>query len=390
MSKYTTELRFICETNAGLVESEGYNSINEILERCRENIFNFDFPIFDETYRPVLEKKILKHYYTREIATETVGLWKHYLDMRLNEIMPYYNKLYKAELLEFNPFYDVDLTTDHLRHGGEQGNETGKIENETSNTSKTDTENIKDTDTTDKKVTSGTVTLDRDTTDTYESEGTREDTGTIQDSGTNSNTRTDNTTATSRDSGSDTSQNSKVDKNDKWDIYSDTPQGSLSNITLNDGAYLTNARHIIEDGSGSTNNTTTNYGKVNTTTNTGTVQDSGSDSNTRTLNTKTETNDSASATGTDDSTTTTNETINVTGTIDTTETGTASTTASGTNNTDTTKTHTINTTEDYLQHVKGKTAGASYSKLLMEYRDTFINIDMLVINELSDLFFGLW
>ena len=84
MSKYTTEVRFICENNAGLVDSEGYNSINQILNDCVDKVFNFDFPIFDENYRKVLEIKILKHYYTREIATETVGLWKHFLDMRLN------------------------------------------------------------------------------------------------------------------------------------------------------------------------------------------------------------------------------------------------------------------------------------------------------------------
>ena len=48
------------------------------------------------------------------------------------------------------------------------------------------------------------------------------------------------------------------------------------------------------------------------------------------------------------------------------------------------------TTEEYLEHVKGKTPGASYSKLLQEYRETFLNIDMMIIDDLSDLFFGLW
>ena len=50
----------------------------------------------------------------------------------------------------------------------------------------------------------------------------------------------------------------------------------------------------------------------------------------------------------------------------------------------------VNTTEEYLEHVKGKTPGASYSKLLSEYRETFLNIDMMIIDDLSDLFFGLW
>ena len=113
MSKYTTQVRFICETAAGLSESEGQTSVKQIIAAAIPSVFDFDFPIFDESYRNVLETKILKHYYTREIGLETVGLWKLKLDTKLNEIMPFYNQLYKSELIEFNPMYDVDLTRDH-------------------------------------------------------------------------------------------------------------------------------------------------------------------------------------------------------------------------------------------------------------------------------------
>ena len=41
-------------------------------------------------------------------------------------------------------------------------------------------------------------------------------------------------------------------------------------------------------------------------------------------------------------------------------------------------------------HVIGKTGGTSYSRLLAEYRETFLNIDMLIIEDLSDLFMQLW
>ena len=109
MSKYTTEVRFICEQASGLTESKGYNDINSIIDLAIPKVFNFDFPIFDENYRSVLERKILKHFYTREICEETVGLWKLRLDTRLNEIMPYYNKLYNSELLDFNPLYSDNL-----------------------------------------------------------------------------------------------------------------------------------------------------------------------------------------------------------------------------------------------------------------------------------------
>lgn len=110
MSKYTTEVRFICETASGLGESKGFTDVDTIITNAIPKIFNFSFPIFDEKYRDILEKKILKHFYTREICDETVGLWKLRLDTKLNEIMPYYNKLYKSEMLEFNPLYTANLT----------------------------------------------------------------------------------------------------------------------------------------------------------------------------------------------------------------------------------------------------------------------------------------
>lgn len=122
MSKYTTEVRFICENSAGLRESEGADNVDSVLDSCWNKVFNFDFPIFDENYRQVLCRKILKHYYTREIAHETVGRWKLALNQKMNEIMPYYNQLYKSELYEFNPFYDVDVTRSRKGSGTRDSN----------------------------------------------------------------------------------------------------------------------------------------------------------------------------------------------------------------------------------------------------------------------------
>lgn len=121
MSTYTTEVRYICEVNAGYKESQGFSKVNEILKKSAPLVFDFDFPIFDEAYRLPLEIKILRHFYTREICAETVGLWKLWLEATMNEIMPYYNQLYKSELLEFNPLYDVDITTTHKGAGTNKG-----------------------------------------------------------------------------------------------------------------------------------------------------------------------------------------------------------------------------------------------------------------------------
>lgn len=120
MSKYTTEVRFLCETLFGLKESVGATSIDTILDSVHSKIFDFEYPIFDTNYKKRLETKILKHYYTREISEETVGLWKLRLNAKLNEIMPYYNQLYESELIKIEPIVNYD----HTKQGNNRGDST--------------------------------------------------------------------------------------------------------------------------------------------------------------------------------------------------------------------------------------------------------------------------
>lgn len=253
MSKYTTEVRFICENSAGLSESEGADNVDSILDKCWNKVFNFDFPIFDEKYRQVLCRKILKHYYTREIAHETVGKWKLALNAKLNEIMPYYNQLYKSELLEFNPFYDVDLTRSREGSG---------TSNRTSNNTETNTG-------VSKNVSSGSGTSNTDT----------------------------------------------------LNRFSDTPQNSMDTQGIADSVPLTTVTKVNED------NTTTNES---------------TDTLTR--------NDSKTGNGTEN----------------------------------------INNTDKYIETVKGKQGTENYSSLLKKFRETFLNIDMMIIEDCSDCFFTLW
>lgn len=130
MSSYTTEVRFICESLYRLEHSTGYNDIEKILKAVHKKIFDFDYPIFDEKYRSVLEIMILRHFYTREIGFETVGLWKLKLADKMITIMPYYNKWYASDLLEFNPLWDTDFT----RKGNI--NDTNKSKNDSTSTDK--------------------------------------------------------------------------------------------------------------------------------------------------------------------------------------------------------------------------------------------------------------
>lgn len=138
MSLYTTEVRFICEQKAGLSESVGFNDIDVVLDATWDKIFS-KFPIFDESYRKPLCIKILSHYYTREICSESVGLWMFWLNTKMKEIMPYYNQLYKSEKYILDPFNNIDITT---IVSGENTSES----NSKSNDNSTDTINRKTTD----------------------------------------------------------------------------------------------------------------------------------------------------------------------------------------------------------------------------------------------------
>lgn len=327
MSKYTTEVRFICEEAAGLTSSVGYLGVNDVINTALPKVFNFEFPIFDEAYRPILEKKILKHYYTREIGLETVGLWKLFLDTKLNEIMPYYNQLYKSELISFNPMYDVDLTRDHQLKRSEDIKETGSQESDTNRNGTLDTTANKTGTTHDTSLTTDHGTANQDISNQKTVHGTNGDT-------------TDVTTTVSH-----------IDK------FSDTPQGALDG--LKNDTYMSEAR-IVDD---------TNASKTIV---------SGSDdiNENNTGNTTTETD--ATSDTTSDGRTSQNETVNTTNTDKENRVATQNTNKN------------LNSIDDYIEHVTGKTSGVSYSKLLNEFRETFLNIDMLIINDLSDLFMNLW
>lgn len=299
MSKYTTEVRYICETLAGLSESVGYADIEQVIKNCLPKVFDFNFPIFDESYRSVLETKILRHYYTREIGLETAGLWKLKLNTKLNEIMPYYNKLYKSELIKFNPLYDVDLT----RERKIEGKGTKDTENSENRSGNNNTETTQNND------------------------------STVKETGSNNGTTTGTANGT---------QNQNTNGNGT-NMYSDTPQGAITDLQA--GRYLTNAT-------------------IDSATNTFT----GATSDTTTQTTEN----------------TNNSTVDSSGSVDSTTESDFNSKIDGFSNT------TLSNTEDYLERVIGSNGGESFSKRLNDYRATFINIDMMVINELEDLFFGLW
>lgn len=101
MSKYTISFY---DLDKELNGTDYLTSIDDRLDKLRPHIFDFAYTKLDDTTKKRLEIAILKHYYLREFAFESVGIMKLKLNDRLNLIMPRYERLYAYQDEEIKPF----------------------------------------------------------------------------------------------------------------------------------------------------------------------------------------------------------------------------------------------------------------------------------------------
>lgn len=127
MSKYTTQLRWICETYA-----PNSSKVKDIIAESRPKIFDFEYPIPEE-HKTRFETNFIRHYYMREIGCETVALWKLMLEDSLNLIMPYYSKLYTA-VDEIKPYNDIDMAETYNEKENVTENQTENFESNSNET----------------------------------------------------------------------------------------------------------------------------------------------------------------------------------------------------------------------------------------------------------------
>lgn len=338
MARYTTQVRTICETVAGLSDSVGYTDVETVLNDSWEKIFTA-FPIYDEAHRADLCKKILRHYYMDEIAFETYGLWQLAINTKLVEIMPQYNSLYKASAEIINPLYNKILSR--------QYDGTSKGTNKD-----TRTDNLTDTASATTTATGTDMRIDNLTDTNGGSVVTKSD-----------SKRTDALKAVTDNTSTSTTTSSASNRSSNDSFTSDTPQGSLSDVKA--GKYMTNASIGTSTGSTSGNDKNVTTAK-NTVNNTGTVSNTGTD------------------------TVTDNHTLTKTGTVknDSTNSTTSDSTLS--------KTGTVvndgidSRTDAHTETVTGYEGSATYAELLKKYSDAIINIDMMIINDLSTMFMQIW
>lgn len=122
-----TILESIVNPDVDLNEPAPEVKIKDLAKAGRSTIFNFDYPLTSNITKEKFETMILNHFLQRRIGFETVTAFRIQLDVKLNEIMPLYNKMFDA-LENWEIFKDGEVTT---RTGTD--NRTSQSTNNTSN-----------------------------------------------------------------------------------------------------------------------------------------------------------------------------------------------------------------------------------------------------------------
>lgn len=291
MSRFTTELRYPIEQfqhDAHMREREYSYGIYQLIGLD-------EYPIFDETYRDVLNRKIIEHYYFREIGVETLARFRWYMRTRMAEIMPKYNRVYQS----------LDMIKDPITNRNLSWREVWEL------------------------AETGGTTTDRDGGTTYG----RRDVVNAEDE--TDYGRTEHRANGGKDTQLAGTTGEKV-------IHSDTPMNEISTQAVENGNYATDVTYTTREGQRAGE---TVYGGTTNVTNGGT---------------DTTTSERISqASGTD----TTNSEEQYTRALDT----------------DGNKTHTDLGYD-----------GTSPTALLSEFVRQFQDVDVLVINDLADLFMTIW
>ena len=125
MATYTTKLKTI-------IERRGVKTVDFVT--------GLDgYPLFDETYRRELNDKIIRHYWNQEIGVETPELFEFAMDRKMREIMPYYNEMYKTQLITFDPLVTMRISSTQTGESENAGTQTSSNSTDSLNSSKSRT-----------------------------------------------------------------------------------------------------------------------------------------------------------------------------------------------------------------------------------------------------------
>ena len=139
MAKYTFELRELFEPikfNPPIFTREQVENffkdyeLSDYLTPDQIEVIN-DFGVWN---KDKLARKIVDHYYMRESGFETIGLFKHYTKVTMQELMEKYLPLIYSASIEYDPLVNVDFTETFNRTAGTT-NEGESSSNSSSNSS---------------------------------------------------------------------------------------------------------------------------------------------------------------------------------------------------------------------------------------------------------------
>lgn len=100
--------------------------IKDLAKEGRTTFFDFDYPLTNNITKEQFETMILNKFIMRRIGYDTLTAFKIQLNVKLNSIMPIYNKMFDA-LENWNIFNDGEITQ-------ESGTDSRATSNTTSNT----------------------------------------------------------------------------------------------------------------------------------------------------------------------------------------------------------------------------------------------------------------
>ena len=75
-------------------DAEEQTKIKDLAREGREEIFDFEYPLSTHVEKEDFEVMILNHFLMRRIGYDTLNAFKIALNVKLNEVMPIYNKMF--------------------------------------------------------------------------------------------------------------------------------------------------------------------------------------------------------------------------------------------------------------------------------------------------------
>jgi len=114
--------------------------IKDLAKEGRTTFFDFDYPLTSNITKEQFETMILNKFIMRRIGYDTLTAFKLQLNVKLNSIMPIYNKMFDA-LENWNIFESGEVTTET---GTDERQTTNTTQNTLSNSSTTQSSSISD------------------------------------------------------------------------------------------------------------------------------------------------------------------------------------------------------------------------------------------------------